>query len=166
MRGKLIVVTGAMIGLLTVAANGQMDAVATNNSNKRPSQEITKTTPAITEIRGVALGMTADEVKEKLGKPKVDDKDGFDYIFSDNVSLQIRLDADGRVNIASITYSGDNAEAPEVNEVFGGDKATTADSSGRIYELVRYPEAGYWVSYSRAMFDSGPTTTVTIQKIR
>jgi hypothetical protein len=39
-----------------------------------------------------------------------------------------------------------------------------AKTDGSIYKLLRYPKAGYWVSYSRTA-GSSPTTTITMQKI-
>lgn len=167
MRGKLIVAAGLMIGLLTVAATCQTEPVASNSAQRLSSEETTKasTRSPMTQIRGVALGMEGSEVKDILGKPKVDDPDGFYYVFSDAESLQIRLDADRKVSTASMTYTGSGAKAPDVKDVFGASKVTPG-ADGRIYELVRYPDAGYWISYSRILLDKGPVTTVTIQKMR
>jgi hypothetical protein len=46
--------------------------------------------------------------------------------------------------------------------VFGSDFETKPD--GSKYKLVRYPKAGYWVSYSKTAGDT-PIITVTIQKL-
>jgi hypothetical protein len=47
-------------------------------------------------------------------------------------------------------------------QVSGADIDTKPD--GSKYRLVRYPKAGYWVSYSRTAGDT-PIVTVTIQKL-
>lgn len=156
-----------MMGLLTGVAVGQTEPVASSNPNKLMSAASPKTVaqPAMTEIRGITLGITADEVKRLLGKPKVDDKDGFYYVLSDHESMQIRLDSDGKVNTASIIYTGADAKTPEADAVFGASADITPGTDGRIYELVRYPEAGFWVSYSRIMLENGPMTTITMQKL-
>lgn len=46
--------------------------------------------------------------------------------------------------------------------VLGEDAA--ADADGRIYKLVRYPELGYWVAYSRTTGDA-PVVSVTMNKM-
>ena len=47
-------------------------------------------------------------------------------------------------------------------QVFGAE--IDAKPDGSKYKLVRYPKAGYWVSYSRTAGDS-PIVTVTVQRI-
>jgi hypothetical protein len=39
-----------------------------------------------------------------------------------------------------------------------------AKPDGSMYELKRYPDAGYWVSYNRTAGDK-PIVTITMQKI-
>jgi hypothetical protein len=39
-----------------------------------------------------------------------------------------------------------------------------ARPDGSLYKLVRYPKAGYWVSYSRTAGNS-PIVSVTMQKM-
>lgn len=119
--------------------------------------------PATIEYKSIKIGTTADEVRDKLGKAEIDDKDGFYYRFSDEEFVQIRLDKDDKVRLISVTYSGENA--PEFTEVFGDETNVEAKPDGSIYRLVRYPKAGYWVAYSRTGGDK-PTTTVTMQKLQ
>jgi len=38
-------------------------------------------------------------------------------------------------------------------------------SDGRVYKLIRYPQARYWVAYSRTAGDS-PTVSITLQRMR
>jgi hypothetical protein len=56
--------------------------------------------------------------------------------------------------------SGAN-QIPDPKNVVG-DLDVKAD--GSAYKLIRYPKAGYWVSYSRTA-GKDPTTTITMQKI-
>lgn len=62
----------------------------------------------------------------------------------------------------SINYVKDRS-APTAVTVLG--EEVQAQTDGSVYKLVRYPEAGYWVAYSRTAGDS-PLVTVTIQQIR
>jgi hypothetical protein len=39
-----------------------------------------------------------------------------------------------------------------------------AKPNGSMYQLVRYPDAGYWVSYNRTAGDK-PIVTITMQKM-
>jgi hypothetical protein len=39
-----------------------------------------------------------------------------------------------------------------------------AKPDGTLYQLVQYPEAGYWVAYSRTAGDE-PLTIITMQAI-
>ena len=110
--------------------------------------------------------MTADEVRDKIDKkPKIEDKDGFYYIFSDDESMQILLDENKKVKVISIIYSGDNSEAPTYEAVFGKDVPLEQSADGRVYKLIRYPESGFWVAYSSGAGERAPVT-VTIQKLR
>lgn len=115
--------------------------------------------------KDVKIGATDDEVRDRLGKKAtIDDKDGFFYQFDDEMA-QIRLDKDKKVRLISITYTSDNKNAPKFEDVFGTSVKAEPNANGKIYKLVRYPEAGYWVAYSRTAGDN-PTVTVTMQKMR
>jgi hypothetical protein len=54
-----------------------------------------------------------------------------------------------------------NPITPE--QVFGSDIETKSD--GSKYKLVRYPRAGYWVSYNRTAGNS-PMITITMTQIQ
>lgn len=120
--------------------------------------------PVLTDYKGIKIGTTAEEVRDKLGKAKIDDKDGFFYDADDEM-VQIRLDGDKKVRLVSITYSDKNDNTPKYADVFGADLPSPTKSDGLIYNLVNYPEAGYWVAYSRTAGEK-PTVTVTMQKMR
>jgi hypothetical protein len=119
--------------------------------------------PLLREYRGVALGMTAQEVRRTLGEPadKSDEQDF--YNFSETESAQIFYDATGKVKAISAHFTGDGAaSAPTPKTLFGEDALPKAD--GSVFKLVRYPRAGCWVSYSRTAGDQ-PLVTVSMQKI-
>lgn len=121
--------------------------------------------PVLTEYKGIKIGMTADEVRENLNeKPVVADKDGFYYEFSENESAQIMLDADQKVRVIAVIYR-DNDIAPKYEDVFGKDVPVETMPDGRVYNLVRYPDKGFWVAYNRTAGDSS-LVTVTIQKMQ
>jgi hypothetical protein len=76
--------------------------------------------------------------------------------------VQVFYDKAGVVTAISIDFmSGANA-VPSAKAVLGTEAETKAD--GSVYKMLRYPKAGYWVSYSRTAGNS-PTTTITMQKI-
>ncbi len=119
--------------------------------------------PVLTEYKSIKIGTPADEVRDKFGKAKIDDKDGFFYDWGEEMA-QIRLDADKKVLLVSITYSDKNENTPKYADVFGAETPAPTKPDGSIYNLVRYPEAGYWVAYSRTAGEK-PTVTVTMQKL-
>ncbi|HEX6125261.1 MAG TPA: hypothetical protein VFZ23_07790 [Pyrinomonadaceae bacterium] len=108
------------------------------------------------------IGTSADEVRALLGKAKIDDKDGFFYEM-DAEMVQIRLDENEKVRLISVTYANKSPNAPKYSDIFG-EEPTRAKPDGSVYTLVRYPEAGYWVAYSKTSGDE-PIITVTMQKL-
>lgn len=124
-----------------------------------PAEEIEK--PVYRDYKGVGLGMSADEVRGKLGDPQ-EKSDAQDfYVFSEKETAQFYYDNAKKVKAVSIDYVGGTG-APDYKTVIGADIEAKAD--GSMYKLVRYPSAGYWVSYNRTANPS-PIITVTMQKI-
>jgi hypothetical protein len=153
---------------LSTTAFAQTETIARSEIKKSAEQEKAQTVlqPAVANLKGIAIGMTADEVKDKLGKAKFTDPNGFYYVFSDDETMQVTLDADKKVQMIAAIYMGDEANAPKYEDVFGAGATIEAQPDGKIYKLVNYPDAGYWVAYSRVMVSGEPTTTVTMQKMR
>jgi len=151
---------------LIVPAFGQTaentQTAATQIADKK--SETTILMPVLIDYKGIKIGTTAEEVRDKLGKAKIDDKDGFFYDADDEM-VQIRLDGDQKVRLVSITYLNKNEHTPKYADVFGAEAQAPTKPDGSIYNLVRYPEAGYWVAYSRTAGEK-PTVTVTMQKLR
>lgn len=125
----------------------------------------TKTTaapaaPLYGEYRGVKLGMTADEVRAKLGKAE-EKSDAMDfYVFSDTERARVYY-RDGKASAIIATYIGRDANAPAPAAVLGEEIEAKAD--GSMYKMTPYPEAGYWVAYSRTAGEQ-PMVIITMQK--
>ena len=117
--------------------------------------------PVFHEYRGVKIGWVADEVRKKLGNPanKGDEQDF--YMFGEKETAQFLYDK-GQVTAISVDFMNGAKEVITPQQVFGADIEAKPD--GSIYKLVRYPKAGYWVSYSRTAGNT-PIITVTIQRI-
>jgi hypothetical protein len=114
------------------------------------------------EFKGVRIGMSAQEAREKLGNP-TEKSDALDfYNVSDKQTIQVYYDS-GKVSAIALMFMNAGADAMTAKTVFGADIEAKPD--GSIYKMVRYQKAGYWVSYSRTAGDS-PLVSVTIQKIR
>jgi hypothetical protein len=118
--------------------------------------------PKIREYRGVKIGMAADEARSRLGDKDARGKTSDFFAVSDREMAQVFYDADGKVRAISVIYTSRDG-APQAKDVLGEDVPPGGD--GRVYKLVRYPQAGYWVAYSRTAGDV-PVVTVTIQRMR
>jgi hypothetical protein len=115
------------------------------------------------EYRGVQLGMTADEVRKKLGDPKDKGDEQDFFIFNETETAQIVYDKTHKVITISADFMTAGASVPTAKLVFGADVEAKAD--GSIYRMVRFTKAGYWLSYNRTG-GASPLTTVTLQKIQ
>lgn len=135
-------------------------ALSTSRFNQKP--EVAKAnTPAFSDYRDVRIGMSTSEVREKLGKPKIVDKSQDLFVFGDSESAQIFYDAEQKVYAISIDFNG--GKTPTPREILGED--ITAKADGSMYQMKRYTDAGYWVSYNRTSGDL-PQVSVTMQRIR
>ncbi len=115
------------------------------------------------DYRGVQLGMAADEVRKKLGEPKDKGDEQDFFIFNETETLQIVYDKTHKVITISADFLNPGNSVPTAKQVFGSEIEAKAD--GSVYKMVRFPKAGYWVSYNRTGGDA-PLTTVTLQKIQ
>ena len=139
------------IGLATVSAHAQRKTAAAEADVQ----------PAFTDFKGVRIGMPTEDARKKLGTPRDKGSDQDFYVFNDTQAVQVFYAA-GAVTAISIDYMDGATGIPAAKDILG----TEADSrtDGSLYKLVRYPKAGYWVSYSRTAGNT-PTTTITMQKI-
>ena len=166
--GKIQAVTG-FIGVSLVTVGFLLaDPTATNEREYETTNYPMKPTPTpavkktFTEYREISLGNTADAVRQKLGIPK-DKSDAQDlYTFSDNESAQFYYSDAHLVTAIMITYMGNLKDAPTAKDVFGEDVPAKPD--GSIFKMVRYPKAGYWISYNRSGGDDA-IISIAIQKL-
>jgi hypothetical protein len=116
--------------------------------------------PLYAEYKGVRLGMSADEVRQKLGRPKETGKEQDLFVFSDTERARVYYDSAKKATAIISTFIGKASNAPTPEAVLG--TAVEAKPDGTLYKLVQYPEAGYWVAYSRTAGDE-PLTIITMQ---
>jgi hypothetical protein len=118
--------------------------------------------PLFQEYRGIQLGMGAEEVRKKLGNPtdKGDEQDFF--MLNDAESAQIFYDKTKKVMAISANFLRGAQNVPTPKVLFGQELAAKPD--GSVYQMTRYPKAGYWLSYSKTAGES-PLISVTLQKI-
>lgn len=150
-RALLVVITLAIVGV-AVAQTTRKTPGATHEEE-----------PVFLDYKGVKIGWLADEVRKKLGNPanKGDEQDF--YVFGEKETCQVLYDkATSKVTAISVDFMNGARDVITPQQVFGSDFEAKPD--GSKYKLVRYPKAGYWVSYSRTAGDS-PIITVTIQKL-
>jgi hypothetical protein len=148
------------VGLILLIAGGSVaQTPPKHRSGGTPDED-----PVFLDYKGVKIGWLADEVRKKLGSPanKGDEQDY--YLFNEEKErCQVLYDkATSKVTAISIDFMNGARDVITPQQVFGAD--VEAKSDGSKYKLVRYPKAGYWVSYSRTAGDS-PIITVTIQKL-
>ena len=121
-----------------------------------------KEEPPFNAYKGVRIGMTAAEARKLLGNPT--DKDDKQEVFSvsDDESCQVYYDAAKKVSAVSITYYSSKA-VPAAKAVLGEEPEAKQD--GSFSKLIRFPKAGYWVSYTRTSGEA-PMTIIAMQRIQ
>ncbi len=150
------------LGLLACALTVIVVSSQTSTAQRRTTSDEPENSPAFSDFKGVRIGMSTDESRKKLGSPRDKSSEQDFYVFNDTQAVQVFYDKGGAVTAISIDFmTGANA-IPTAREVLGSEADAKAD--GSVYKMMRYPKAGYWVSYSRTA-GSSPTTTVTMQKI-
>jgi hypothetical protein len=165
--GLILVAAVSIMGATFACAQETSTAQAKQGAQAVASVEAKSTTatPAVTPVfkdyRGASVGMSAEEVRQKLGKPdeKFDDMDLF--VFSDKERARVYYDKDKKARAISVTYIGTKGGAPLPTDVLGTEVERKED--GSMHKLITYPDAGYWVSYSRTAGED-PLVLVTMQK--
>jgi hypothetical protein len=151
-------VTGLALALLMTLIPSS--AAAQQTQAPAATQQTPPAGPLYREYKGVSLGMSVDEVRGKLGKPE-EKFDEFDiFALSDTERARVYYDREKKARAVSVTYVG-TAGAPKPADVLGTEVESKED--GSIHKMVTYPEAGYWVSYSRTAGES-PLVMITMQK--
>ena len=141
------------------AAQGSKGSIAAAQGSKG---SITAPEENVFKFRGVTIGMATDDARKKLGSPREKSPEQDFYLFNENEAVQIYY-VKGSVSAVSIDYMSGANSIPSAKDVLGADADAKAD--GSIHKVVRYPKAGYWVSYSRTAGNE-PTITITMQKIQ
>ncbi|MDX6577369.1 MAG: hypothetical protein QOE96_3322 [Blastocatellia bacterium] len=149
-------VFACMLSFIVLTANASL-AQRTRTAADDPENQ-----PTFSEFKGVRIGMTADATRKKLGNPRDKSAEMDLYVFNDTQAVQVYYDKAGAVTAISIDFMSGANTIPSAKEVLGAEAEAKTD--GSIYKLLRYPKAGYWVSYSRTAGTS-PTTTITMQRI-
>jgi hypothetical protein len=139
----------------------QQEVAKASGENSSASNRATPAVPVFTDYRGIRIGMSTEEVRSKLDRVKKGTGQDI-FVFSEHESAQIYYGEDGKVSAISIDYFGENEKAPLPKVVLGVELQARPD--GSMYQLDRYPEAGYWVSYNRTAGDK-PIVTITMQKM-
>ena len=141
--------------LLGALAKGQTTPAIKAQSQVQP--------PIYKEYRGVRLGMTATEVRAKLGEPilKSDEQDYF--VMSPSETTQIGYDATKKVTTISTDYSG-GAGAPDYRSIVG-ERLLAQRPDGSTFAMVMYESEHFWVTYNKSA-SAVPIVTVTIGVIR
>ncbi len=116
--------------------------------------------PAISNYRGVSLNMDMDAVRKTLGSPKDKGERQDLFTFSGDESAQFFYDKEKKVRAIMVTFV-DDPDALTPLQVFG--EEVPPESDGSIFKMVRYPAAGYWISYNRSS-GKDPVVSVAIQK--
>ncbi len=151
-RALLVVISLTVCGVSFAQTNRKSNAAT-------PAEE----PPVFLDYRGVKIGWLADEVRKKLGAPANKGEEQDFYVFGEKETCQVLYDkATNKVTAISVDFMSGASQVITPQQVFGADIDTKPD--GSKYKLVRYPKAGYWVSYSRTAGDT-PIVTVTIQAL-
>ena len=145
-------------GLLAVDLQTE---IHTARASAAPMPTPERASPPFKGHRGVMIGMSADDVRATLGSPK-DTRDEMDFFeISENEHVQVFYAAK-TVDAMTVTFYSKLDEAPDCKAVFG--EAAEAKSDGSIFKMVRYPKAGFWVSYNHIV-GGEPMIMIAIKKM-
>ena len=153
----LVELTYLLIGLLLVLLIGIVAKGQTTQPRKNVSAHSQMQQPLYREYRGVRLGMTAAEVRAKLGEPALKSDEQDFYVISSDETVQIAYIAQKVVTI-SIDYTG-GVGAPDYRSVVGEGLLQKPD--GSLFRMVRYDSERFWVSYNKSA-SVVPLVTITI----
>lgn len=140
----LFFLIGAILLLaLGVVAKGQAQtSVAKTVSAQAQIQQ-----PAYREYRGIRLGMTATEVRAKLGEPALKSDEQDFYVVSASETAQFAYNAAHQVMTISTDYMN-GVGAPDYRTVVGEGLLERPD--GSLFRMVLHDSERYWVSYNKS----------------
>ena len=160
---KLMICLPAWARVFTMIVLGATLSWLIAASDARAQRKTEDDSLVIHDYRGIQLGMLADEVRKKLGDPKDKSDEQDFYLFGETETAQIVYDKTRKVITISADFLTAANSIPTAKQIFGAEVEAKAD--GSVYKMVRFPKAGYWLSYNRTSGTS-PLTTVTLQKIQ
>lgn len=148
---------GAILLLLLarIVANGQTEAKGVRIANAHAQVQQT----VYREYRGVRLGMTAVEVRAKLGEPAMKSDEQDFYVFSANETAQVVYNTAQKVVTISSDYAG-GLSAPDYKTVVG-EGMLLERPDGSLFRMARYDSERFWVSYYKSAA-TVPVVTITI----
>lgn len=153
---------GLIVVLAVMGVNVQAQSKG-SSAARADAHAAVQDAPLFREYKGVSIGVAATVVHQKLGEPKEPSDTQDFYTFSEHEMVQVFYDDAHKVKAFSVTFVGDQGDTPNCVSVLGVQGVPNTD--GTIYKMVRYAQAGYWVSFNRIPGDS-PITTITVQKLR
>lgn len=158
---ELTILLLGMILLLVLAtvANGQTQNPTKQTVRAHPQVQ----QPLYREYRGVRLGMTAAEVRSKLGEPVLKSNEQDFFVISTTETTQIAYDAFQKVLTISTDYTG-GVGAPDYRAVVG-EGMLLQRPDGSLFSMVQYKSEGMWVSYHKSAA-TVPVVTITMQLMR
>lgn len=153
---NLLFLAGSLLVALS-SANAQVRNAATQAQGNEEDASL-----SFHEYRGIQLGMVTGDVRKKLGNPKDKGDEQDFYVFNEKETAQIVYDKTHKVVTISADFLNSTGTLT-VKQVLGAEVEAKAD--GSVYKMVRFPKAGYWLSYNRTS-GASPLTTITLQKIQ
>lgn len=154
---ELIFLLLSMLLLLALAriTTGQSEAPGTRSLKSQAQVH----QPLYGEYRGVRLGMTAAEVRAKLGPPALKSDEQDFYVISANETAQIAYNAAQKVMTISTDYAG-GVGAPDYRTVVG-EGMLLVRPDGSLFRMVMNDAERFWVTYSKTA-TTAPIVTITI----
>lgn len=154
-----LLIAALLLLLIGAVAKGQTPTAAVRSL--RNHSQIQQ--PLYTEYRGVRLGMTAVEVRAKLGEPAMKSNEQDYFVLSSSETAQIAYDAFQKATTISADFAG-GVGAPDYRTVVG-EGMLLERPDGSLFRMVQYQSAGVWVSYNKSA-TVVPVVTVTIQMMK
>ena len=154
---ELIFLLLGMMLLLALAriVTGQSPTPAARNLNA-PAQV---QQPLYREYRGVRIGMTATEVRAKLGEPAMKSDEQDFYVLSASETVQIAYNATQKAMTISTDYVA-GVGAPDYRTVVG-EGMLLQRPDGTVFKMVMHDAERFWVTYSRSA-NTPSNVTITI----
>lgn len=144
-----------LLALGGIVANGQSETQGARTAKAHVQVQ----QPLYREYRGVRLGMTAAEVRAKLGEPAMKSDEQDFYIVSANETCQIAYNSAQKVMTISTDYAG-GVGAPEYRNIVG-EGLLLERPDGSRFRMVMYDSERFWVSYNKSA-TTPPIVTITI----